>query len=105
MIRLQHCTTCGVAQYPPRELCAACLADTLQWREIAGDGEVLAITELHHSHEPSSRSQLPLHVGLVLLDAGPSVVCFVDSGCRAGRRTRLVTREGRLHATAVAPPL
>jgi hypothetical protein len=49
------------------------------------------------------RTQLPLRVGLVHLDAGPTVVCFVDSDCTSGARTRLVTREGRLHATVAAP--
>jgi uncharacterized OB-fold protein len=84
MMQLQRCTSCGRAQYPPRELCAFCLADTLQWETHAGSGHVLAATELHHSHEPSFRARLPLRTGLVQLVAGPIVVCFLSDGCEPG---------------------
>ena len=98
-LALQHCTTCGNTQYPPRELCAGCLADSLEWRvtDDAG-GEVLASTVLHHSHEPAFRSRLPLRVGLVRLDTGPTAVCFLAEGCDVGSRVRITARlngEGR----------
>ena len=51
-LALQQCTGCGTVQYPPRELCSACLADALEWRATDGEaGEVLATTLLHHSHD------------------------------------------------------
>jgi uncharacterized OB-fold protein len=89
-LALQRCIVCGATQYPPRELCAACLADELTWvvADFA-DGEVLAHTTLHHSHEAAFRSTLPLHVGLVRLDLGPTVVCFLGEGCEAGMRIQI----------------
>ena len=87
MMRLQHCTACGHAQYPPREVCGACLADALEWfAPNCGPGELLAVTILHHSHEPGFRARLPLRIGLVQLDAGPTVVCFLGDDCAAGAR-------------------
>ncbi len=104
-MRLQRCSACGTVQYPPRELCAACLADTLDWRVTdAEPGEVLAHTVLHHSHEPSFAAMLPLRVGLVRLEAGPTVVCFLAERCCAGTRVSVAEHldsEGRTVLSAV----
>src|SRR4051812_10595790 len=92
-LALQRCTACGVTQYPPRELCAACLADQLEWCiTSSAPGEVLASTELHHSHEATFQVHLPVGVGLVRLDAGPTVVCFLTEGGRAGMRVQVTAR-------------
>jgi uncharacterized OB-fold protein len=92
-LALQHCAACGTVQYPPRELCCTCLADQLQWRASdAEGGEVLATTLLHHSHEHAFRDTLPLRVGLVRLDPGPTVVCFLTAGCDAGTPVRVTAR-------------
>jgi len=78
---LQKCTVCGAVQYPPRELCWCCLGDALEWQVSDREpGRVLATTTLHHSHDVQFRSHLPLHVGLVRLDAGPMVICFLAEG-------------------------
>jgi len=78
MIRLQRCIDCGTAQYPSREVCAACLSDRLAWDSAESlPAHVLARTRLHHSNEPRFRSRLPLTVGLVQFDAGPVAVCFL----------------------------
>jgi len=107
-LALQRCGSCGTVQYPPRELCVVCLADTLEWRVTDTEpGEVLARTVLHHSHEPAFNAMLPLRVGLVRLDAGPTVVCFLADGCCAGTHVSVAARldgEGRtvLHAVCEA---
>ncbi len=89
-LALQYCTACGATQYPPRELCVACLSDQLEWRVIdAAGGEVLASTVLHHSHERSFRDASPLRVGLVRLDLGATAVCFLAEGCDAGTHVRI----------------
>jgi uncharacterized OB-fold protein len=105
-LALQRCTACATMQYPPRELCVACLADTLEWR-VSDDalGEVLANTVLHHSHEPAFGAMLPMRVGLVRLDAGPTAVCFLAEDCSAGTRVRVTARldgEGRAVLSASA---
>jgi uncharacterized protein len=101
---MQRCTACGKAQYPPRELCSACLADAFEWHE-ADAGEVLAVTTLHHSHEPAFRPQLPLRIGLVRLEAGPTVVCFLADGCQLGTRVWITARaDALLEATRADQP-
>ncbi len=82
---LQRCAACGTAQYPPRAACHVCLSDLLGWDVTVGvGGQVLARTVLYHSNEPRFRDRLPLAVGLVRLDAGPVVVCFLANGRAAG---------------------
>jgi len=71
---LQICRDCNAVQYPPREACHACLSDRLAWREQDGGGELLAETTLHHSNDLFFRERLPWRLGMVRLDAGPSVV-------------------------------
>jgi len=85
MIRLQRCADCGAAQYPPREVCAACLSDRLAWESATSlPARVLARTRLHHSNEPRFRPRLPLTVGLVQFDAGPVAVCFLAETAAPG---------------------
>jgi uncharacterized OB-fold protein len=107
-LALQRCTKCGSVQYPPRELCSSCLADQLEWRTTdAEGGEVLASAALHHSHEAAFRGDLPLRVGLVRLDAGPTFVCFLAAGCDAGTRVGITARNdasGRTVLTATPVP-
>lgn len=87
-VLLQRCAACGHVQYPPRACCEACLSDALGWAEAA-EGTLLARTLLHHSQEARFRAQLPLGVGLVRLDAGPVVVCFVPQPHAIGDRLRV----------------
>jgi uncharacterized OB-fold protein len=92
-LALQRCSVCGAVQYPPRELCASCLTDALEWHVSDREpGKVLATTLLHHSHEAQFRARLPLWVGLVRLDAGPTAVCFVPEGCAAGTHVLVSAR-------------
>jgi uncharacterized OB-fold protein len=85
MIRLQHCSDCGAAQYPAREVCGACLSDRVDWATADSlPARVLARTLLHHSNELGFRARLPLWVGLVQFDAGPVAVCFLAESVEAG---------------------
>ena len=70
-------------------------------------GEVLASTVLHHSHEPAFNGKLPIHVGLIRLDAGPTAVCFLTEACSAGTRVRVTAQldgMGRAVLSAAASP-
>lgn len=90
MIRLQRCVACGVAQYPSREVCVACLSDRLVWEATESlPARVLARTRLHHSNEPRFRPRLPLTVGLVQFDAGPVAVCFLADTAAPGDSVRV----------------
>ena len=71
---LQVCKECGATQYPPREACYQCLSPTLHWHEQSGAGELLAETTLAHSNDLYFRERLPWRLGMVRLNAGPSVM-------------------------------
>ena len=71
---LQTCEVCGTVQYPPREACHKCLSPRLHWREQNGEGELISSTTLHHSNDLFFRERLPWRLGLVKLDAGPTLM-------------------------------
>lgn len=71
---LQVCRDCQTVQYPPREACHKCLSPRLQWKAQSGEGELLAVTTLHHSNDLFFRERLPWRLGMVRLDAGPSLM-------------------------------
>ena len=71
---LQVCEACSAVQYPPREACLRCLSAQLKWRAQSGEGALLATTTLHHSNDLFFRERLPWRLGLVHLDAGPTVM-------------------------------
>lgn len=96
-VALQRCEACGTVQYPPRACCVTCLSDRLGWQmSDAAEGALLARTLLHHSQEERFRAHLPLGIGLVQLDAGPVVLCFVPAAHAIGDR---VTVRASLDAT------
>jgi NAD(P)-dependent dehydrogenase (short-subunit alcohol dehydrogenase family)/uncharacterized OB-fold protein len=76
---LQVCASCGVIQYPPREACRECLSNRLPWRPQDGAGELLSDTVLRHSQELYFRERVPWRLGLVKLEAGPTVVAHVHA--------------------------
>ena len=82
---LQVCRRCGAVQYPPREACHRCLSVVLDWRLQSGGAELLSETTLLHSHDEYFRGRLPIRLGLVRLDSGPSAVVFLDDGVTAAR--------------------
>jgi NAD(P)-dependent dehydrogenase (short-subunit alcohol dehydrogenase family)/uncharacterized OB-fold protein len=76
---LQVCRDCGAVQYPPREVCRACLSQRLIWRPQGGRGELLAETTLRTAQELYFRERLPWRIGLVRLAAGVNVVSYVHA--------------------------
>ena len=90
---LQVCGNCGAVQYPPREACHRCLSSQLDWRLQDGGAELLSETTLHHSHEEFFRARLPIRLGLVRLDSGPTAVVYLADGVAAPPgRVRVGTR-------------
>jgi len=76
---LQVCADCGKVQYPPREACHGCLSLRLEWQPQSGEGELISETVLHHSHEAYLRDHLPLRLGMVRLDTGPTVIAYLHA--------------------------
>lgn len=76
---LQVCQHCSAVQYPARAACHECLSDQLVWTQQSGEGELLARTVLHHSFEPYFRERLPWTIGMIKLDAGPTVIAHLPT--------------------------
>ncbi|WP_108659101.1 SDR family NAD(P)-dependent oxidoreductase [Acuticoccus kandeliae] len=74
---LQTCRDCGAVQYPPRDVCRACLSDRLAWRPADGAGTLLATTTLHYPYELYFRERAPWRTGLVRLSCGVTVGAFL----------------------------
>jgi NAD(P)-dependent dehydrogenase (short-subunit alcohol dehydrogenase family)/uncharacterized OB-fold protein len=80
---LQVCRECATVHYPPQEACRRCLSVRLEWRPQDGAGELISDTVLHHSNELYFRARVPLRLGSVRLDAGPTAIAFVHDACPA----------------------
>lgn len=80
--RLQHCAACGQVQYPPRDLCGACLSPELEWRDTDPTGRVIAETTVRVSSDPYFRDRLPWRMGTVRLTVGVSVLCHLHGDVR-----------------------
>ena len=76
-LELQVCQDCGATQYPPREVCGACLSHRLIWRPQDGCGELTTETVLRTAQELFFRERTPWRVGTVRLDAGVNVIAYV----------------------------
>jgi NAD(P)-dependent dehydrogenase (short-subunit alcohol dehydrogenase family)/uncharacterized OB-fold protein len=102
-LALQVCRACGTVHYPPQEACRRCLSVHLDWRPQDGAGELISDTVLRHSNELYFRAHVPLRLGSVRLDAGPTAIAFVHAACPAPpARVRLRTALDRAGAAVLA---
>ncbi len=106
-LELQSCADCGAVQYPPREMCGACLSDRLVWRPHDGAGELVVETTLRHAMELHFRERLPWRSGLVRLDGGPTAVAHVHADVPPAPArvtlTAALDRSGQAVLVAVPP--
>jgi NAD(P)-dependent dehydrogenase (short-subunit alcohol dehydrogenase family)/uncharacterized OB-fold protein len=107
LFELQVCQDCGAVQYPPREVCRACLSHCLVWRLQDGRGELITETVLRAPQELYFRERLPWRVGNIRLDAGVNVIAFVHASVGAAPcRVRIdaaLDRAGQAVLIAVPP--
>ena len=102
---LQVCQRCQAVQYPPRDACHRCLSPRLKWTPQGGAGELLSETVLHHSNDPFYRERLPWRLGLVRLDAGPTVIVHLHGDvARRSRGRRPRARSGARARRRAARP-
>jgi NAD(P)-dependent dehydrogenase (short-subunit alcohol dehydrogenase family)/uncharacterized OB-fold protein len=103
---LQVCRDCGAVQYPPREVCRACLSHRLVWRPQDGRGELLTETTLRNAQELYFRERLPWRTGIVRLDAGVNLIAYLHASVGAApRRVRVEVALDRAgQAALVAMP-
>ncbi|MBS0339878.1 MAG: SDR family NAD(P)-dependent oxidoreductase [Proteobacteria bacterium] len=93
-LELQVCEDCGTVQYPPREACKKCLSAALRWRQQSGEGQLISSTTLHHSNDLFFRERLPWRLGLVHLDAGPTLVVHLHGEVEDSKETLTRVRVG-----------
>jgi len=70
------CNNCGSLLLPPRPVCSGCLATSLEWVELKGEGKLLTYTIIHiatKQFEPLT----PYAVGIVKLRDGPSLLGMI----------------------------
>ncbi len=103
-LHLQRCEECAAVQYPPRELCHACLGDRLNWKETEATGTILASALLHRSLEPWFQERSPWLMGSVKLECGPVVLVHLAADSIAAGSTVQVLqqRDGSCEAVLVA---
>jgi uncharacterized OB-fold protein len=79
---VQRCTTCGVFQFYPRALCAACAGET-EWVDASGRGTLHTYTVIRQNRSAAFAALSPYAVGIVELDEGVRMMsnivdCDVD---------------------------
>jgi uncharacterized protein len=67
-LRFQRCRGCRAAQFPPAEICRACLATDLAWERSAGLGTLYSWTVVHRPVTPAF--SVPYAPAIVDLDEG-----------------------------------
>ena len=72
---VQHCTAddCGNFVHYPRVACPFCHRDSLEWREVSGEGAVVSHTTVHRAHHESFDHLVPYVFAAVRLAEGPIV--------------------------------
>ncbi|WP_306141601.1 SDR family NAD(P)-dependent oxidoreductase [Roseibium sp. MMSF_3412] len=92
---LQVCGDCGAVQYPPRDACSRCLSINLQWQDVSPGGRLVAETRVRATTDLYFRKQMPVRVGTVKLDVGPSVICHVHGDVGDGADVRMAIKLDR----------
>ena len=89
LFALQVCSACHTVQYPPRDVCCACLHDDLPWQPVPNGATVVASSTLHNSNEAYFQAQLPWRIATVKLDCGPVAIAHLQDGLQTGARAVL----------------
>jgi NAD(P)-dependent dehydrogenase (short-subunit alcohol dehydrogenase family)/uncharacterized OB-fold protein len=98
---LQVCAGCDTVVYPPRDACPSCLSARLPFRDIDPHGTLVVQTTVRVSTDNYFRERQPWPVGLVKLDAGPSVVAHLHGDVTEGGRVRLMAALDRSGAAVM----
>lgn len=90
-LRYQHCTDCGVANFPPTERCRQCLSASLEWTRSVGAGEIYSWTVVHRP--VTADFEPPYAPAIVTLDEGyqmlTNIVGIAADALAVGLRVRV----------------
>lgn len=98
---LQVCADCAAVVYPPRDACPSCLSQRLPFMDVDPHGTLIAQTTVRVSSDNYFRERQPWPVGLVKLDAGPTVVAHLHGDVTEGGRVRLMAALDRAGAAVM----
>jgi uncharacterized OB-fold protein len=89
-----ECRSCERAQDETRDTyCTNCWSEDLQAREIAGTGRLLSWC-VYHKDYGLAGFVVPYAVGLVALDEGPLVRCYLDGDWRTAEHEQPIRIRG-----------
>ena len=86
---LQRCSACGNFTYPARDACPVCLSADLPLADAPRGGVLLTETTVRVPADVHYRERAPWRIGIVRLDAGPTVVAHLHDDCREGEKVRM----------------
>jgi len=70
VIKLQKCNDCGAWVFYPRSRCSNCLSDSLEWREVSGNGTLYTFTIARQPTSPHFATEVPQRLAVVELEEG-----------------------------------
>lgn len=95
-----YCPTCCKFHWYPMPRCPHCRGHDLEWRDVAGRGEIVSFTRVMHLFDKSRAGKLPYVVALVKFADAPGVnlvtniVDIHNSELRIGQSVEPVFRTG-----------
>ncbi len=92
VIKLQKCNDCGAWIFYPRSRCSSCLSDSLEWREVSGNGTLYTFTIARQPTSPHFSSEVPQQLAVVELEEGvrltTTLVNVREADIKIGMRLR-----------------
>ncbi|MCX8011682.1 MAG: Zn-ribbon domain-containing OB-fold protein [Desulfobacterota bacterium] len=62
-IMATQCKKCGMVFFPPRADCCSCLSSDMEWKEVAGEGNLLTFSKLQYG-PVGFENDLPYTIGV-----------------------------------------
>jgi uncharacterized OB-fold protein len=72
-VDIQQCDDCGHWIFFPRRHCPACFSQSLSWKTVSGEGELLTYTLSRVPTLPEFADDMPQKLAVVRLDEGPHI--------------------------------
>jgi uncharacterized protein len=69
-VEVQHCDSCGMFRYVPKEICPRCHSRSAQWTPIRGRGEVYTYTIVRRAPTPAYQADAPYAIVHVTMREG-----------------------------------
>jgi uncharacterized OB-fold protein len=80
-----RCDKCGALYLPPRPLCPKCGSKNMEWKQLQGEGEIIAFTVIHVPPTQMT-GKTPYTVGIVKLNKGPALTARISEEVKVGSK-------------------